>query len=69
MVLNVPAPGHCFHVTFCSLMLAGVQCFFVFCFSSPEPSGSQGELIVYPCSGVHPSVHRRLSTILKDLRL
>ena len=21
-------------------------------FSSPEPSGSQGELIVYPCSGV-----------------
>ena len=21
--------------------------------SSPEPSGSQGELIVYPCSGVH----------------
>ena len=22
-------------------------------FSSPEPSGSQGELIVYPCSGVH----------------
>ena len=25
----------------------------VFVFSSPEPSGSQGELIVYPCSGVH----------------
>ena len=24
-------------------------------FSSPEPSGSQGELIVYPCSGVRPS--------------
>ena len=23
-----------------------------FIFSSPEPSGSQGELIVYPCSGV-----------------
>ena len=22
-------------------------------FSSPEPSGSQGELIVYPCSGKH----------------
>ena len=22
-------------------------------FSSPEPLGSQGELIVYPCSGVH----------------
>ena len=27
-------------------------------FSSPEPSGSQGELIVYPCSVVRPSVHR-----------
>ena len=27
-------------------------------FSSPEPSGSQGELIVYPCSGVRPSVVR-----------
>ena len=27
-------------------------------FSSPEPSGSQGELIVYPCS-VRPSVVRR----------
>ena len=25
-------------------------------FSSPEPSGSQGELIVYPCSVVRPSV-------------
>ena len=25
--------------------------FFLF-ISSPEPSGSQGELIVYPCSGV-----------------
>ena len=24
-------------------------------FSSPEPLGSQGELIVYPCSGVRPS--------------
>ena len=24
-------------------------------FSSPEPSGSQGELIVYPCSVVRPS--------------
>ena len=23
--------------------------------SSPEPLGSQGELIVYPCSGVRPS--------------
>ena len=27
-------------------------------FSSPEPSGSQGELIVYPCSVVRPSVVR-----------
>ena len=26
---------------------------YVFCiFSSPEPLGSQGELVVYPCSGV-----------------
>ena len=34
-------------------------------FSSPEPLGSQGELIVYPCSGVRPSasVVRRPSTI------
>ena len=28
-------------------------------FSSPEPSGSQGELIVYPCSVVRPSSVRR----------
>ena len=27
-------------------------------FSSPEPSGSQGEHIVYPCSVVRPSVRR-----------
>ena len=27
-------------------------------FSSREPSGSQGELIVYPCSVVRPSVRR-----------
>ena len=37
--------------------------FFFVClfFSSPEPSGSQGELIVYPCSGVrcHCRCHRR----------
>ena len=26
--------------------------------SSPEPLGSQGELIVYPCSGVRPSFVR-----------
>ena len=31
--------------------------------SSPEPLGSQGELIVYPCSGIHLSSVRRLSTI------
>ena len=33
----------------------------VYIFSSPEPSGSQGELIVYPCSVVRPSVVRRPS--------
>ena len=39
-------------------------------FSSPEPSGSQGELIVYPCSVVRPSsVRRPSSTIFKDLLL
>ena len=27
--------------------------------SSPEPLGSQGELIIYPCSGVRPSSVRR----------
>ena len=32
-------------------------------FSSPEPLGSQGELIVYPCSGVRPPSVRRPSTI------
>ena len=33
---------------------------FIYLFiSSPEPSGSQGELIVYPCSVVRPSVVRR----------
>ena len=36
--------------------------------SSPEPLGSQGELIVYPCSGVRPSVVRHHpSTIFKHL--
>ena len=30
---------------------------FFIIFSSPEPLGSQGELIVYPCSGVR--CHRR----------
>ena len=40
---------------------------FYFCFSSPEPLGSQGELIVYPWSW-RPSVRRRpSSTIFKDL--
>ena len=32
-------------------------------FSSPETSDSQGELIVYPCSGVRMSYVVRLSTI------
>ena len=36
---------------------------YLYIFSSPEPSGSQGELIVYPCSGVRPSSVCRLSTI------
>ena len=31
----------------------------LFFFSSPEPSGSQGELIVYPCSGVRCRRRRR----------
>ena len=35
-------------------------------FSSPEPSGSQGELIVYPCSVVRPSVRRPSSTIFSS---
>ena len=30
--------------------------------SSPEPLGSQGELTVYPCTGVRPSSVRRPST-------
>ena len=37
----------------------------LFFFSSPEPSGSQGELIVYPCSGVlrrRPSVVHNVQT-------
>ena len=39
--------------------------------SSPEPSGSQDELIVYPCSGVRPSpsvvVRRRRSFTISNL--
>ena len=35
-------------------------CLLFLFFSSPEPSGSQGELIVYPWSGV--VVRRRLSS-------
>ena len=31
--------------------------------SSPEPSGSQGELIVYPCSVVRPSSVRPSSVV------
>ena len=42
-------------------------------FSSPEPPGSKGELIIYPCSGVRPSTavrrRHRLSTTYKDLLL
>ena len=34
-----------------------------FLFSSPEPSGSQGELIVYPCSVVRPSSVRPSSVV------
>ena len=34
-------------------------CVFSTVFSSPEPLGSQGELIVYPWSVVRPSVRRR----------
>ena len=34
----------------------GYICFFI---SSPEPSGSQGELRVYPCSGVRCRCRRR----------
>ena len=35
----------------------GIKCKWAkWLFSSPEPSGSQGELIVYPCSVVRPSV-------------
>ena len=30
--------------------------------SSPEPSGSQGELIVYPCSGVRPFTISNISS-------
>ena len=37
-------------------------------FSSPEPLGSQGELIVYPSSR-RPSVVHPSSTIFKDLLL
>ena len=36
---------------------SNLPCTFLF-ISSPEPSGSQGELIVYPCSAVRPSVVR-----------
>ena len=46
----------------------------VYIISSPEPSGSQGELIVYPCSVVRPSVvrpsvvhHFQRSSSLKQL--
>ena len=38
------------YVVFSALVSKILLSFFFF--SSPEPSGSQGELIVYPCSGV-----------------
>ena len=38
-------------------------------FSSPEPLGSQGELIVYPWSGVRRPSVRPSSTMLKHLLL
>ena len=37
-------------------------------FSSPEPLGSQGELIVYPCFGVRPSSVRRPSVRQSSVR-
>ena len=37
-------------------------------FSSPEPSGSQGELIVYPCSVVRPSSIRPSSVRRPSVR-
>ena len=40
--------GDCLLVFFLSLFV-----YVSLVFSSPEPSGSQGVLIVYPCSGVH----------------
>ena len=40
-------------------LVSGITAHIVlYIFSSPEPSGSQGELIVYPCSVVRPSVRR-----------
>ena len=47
------------------VVISFVLLIFFFC-SSPEPSCSQGELMVYSCSGVCPSFVR-LSTIFKDL--
>ena len=66
---HVPFMFECFSLNFAYYknILIGI-------FSSPEPSGSQGELIVYPCSvvrpsAVRPSVVRPSSTIYKDLLL
>ena len=42
-----------------SVLLTCCRAFKSALFSSPEPSGSQGELIVYPCSVVRPSSVRR----------
>ena len=63
MLLIVPSRYFC-SGSFCFMswclkffvLLAPYVCFHIF--SSPEPSGSQGELIVYPCSVVRPSVRR-----------
>ena len=52
-VFTIYGPGsHLGHVTHICLRLASVLKTVFFFFSSPEPSGSQGELIVYPYSGV-----------------
>ena len=50
-------------VLFETLLVLSSGCSFII-FSSPEPSGSQGELILYPCSDVCCCP----STIYKDLQ-
>ena len=41
----------------------------IYIFSSPEPSGSQGELIVYPCSGIWRRCRRRRQQFLTSFPL